>query len=875
MSDLITRLNAALSGRYRIERELGHGGMATVYLADDLRHERRVALKVLKSELAVVVGAERFLSEIKTTANLQHPHIVPLFDSGEADSFLFYVMPYVVGESLRARLDREGQLPVPEAVGIASDLAEALDYAHAQGVIHRDIKPANILLQASKPMIADFGIALALSAGGGDRLTETGLSLGTPHYMSPEQATGDLHVGAAADTYALGCVLYEMLVGEPPYTGSTPHAILGKIIGGDPPRPRAQRPLVPANVDAAVTTALERLPADRFSSGAAFVAALRDPAFRWAGESDRPSRPEAVWKSRASLIGVGIALLVAAAAGWMRSPSPQPEMRLRLALPLEQGMELRSNRSRLALSPDGSSFVYSGLGPAGSWQLWKRRLDELEATPIEGSIGGHNPFFSPDGTDLGFAVGSMTLRVVSLTGGPAVTIADSVVGNAGTTWGVDGYLYTDGVGAAPLYRLRPVAGTAIEPASTIMRERGETNHIWPDALPNGRGLLFTVDYGGARPQDIAVLDLRTGTHRVLLRGSFPRYAATGHVLYVTDEGTLMAAPFDQGRLALAGDPAPIAEGLELRLGRAADVTISDTGTLMYTTRSDVEVASELVWVDRVGSTSVIERSAGQFFAPRISPDGRRIAVGLTVPGGENNIWIKSLPDGPFTQFTLEDGSQPAWSPDGQRIAFSSRRVALSDLFAREVDGTSEAVPLWDGTGLMFSPTYSPDGRWMAYWEGADVYVAEMGSALSERRTVATGVGDGSGIAISPNGRWIAYGSTESGSDEIFVAPAPFPAPSNTRWSLGPGSYPVWSKDGGELFFRNGTGVLVAVPIGGEQSLVFGEPVELFPTYGFSPLFDVARDGARFVMARQAQGSPAPDIILALNFARRLEQLRPN
>ena len=221
MSDPITRLNAALEGRYRIERELGEGGMATVYLADDIKHERKVALKVLKPELAAIVGAERFLTEIKTTANLTHPHILPLHDSGEADSFLFYVMPFVEGETLRDHINREKQLPVDEAVRIATAVANALDHAHRHKVIHRDIKPANILLQDGEPVVADFGIALAVGAAGGTRLTETGLSLGTPHYMSPEQATGDQTVGPATDTYALGCVLYEMLVGEPPYSGST------------------------------------------------------------------------------------------------------------------------------------------------------------------------------------------------------------------------------------------------------------------------------------------------------------------------------------------------------------------------------------------------------------------------------------------------------------------------------------------------------------------------------------------------------------------------------------------------------------------------------------------------------------------------------
>ncbi len=216
MSDPITRLNAALEGRYAIERELGEGGMATVYLAEDLKHHRNVALKVLKPELAAIVGAERFLAEIETTANLQHPHILPLFDSGEADSYVFYVMPYVEGESLREKLDREHQLSVDEAVRLTTAVAEALQAAHEQGVIHRDIKPANILLSRGSPLVADFGIALAVSAGGGDRLTETGLSIGTPHYMSPEQAAGESHIDARSDIYSLAALLYEMLAGEPP-----------------------------------------------------------------------------------------------------------------------------------------------------------------------------------------------------------------------------------------------------------------------------------------------------------------------------------------------------------------------------------------------------------------------------------------------------------------------------------------------------------------------------------------------------------------------------------------------------------------------------------------------------------------------------------
>src|SRR5512140_711951 len=271
-------LRAALADRYAIERELGQGGMATVYLAHDLKHDRKVAVKVLRPELAAVIGAERFLKEIKTTANLQHPHILGLIDSGEADGLLWYAMPFVEGESLRDRLQREKQLPIPDAVRIATEVAGALDYAHRHGVIHRDIKPENILLHDGRALVADFGIALAASTAG-TRMTETGMSLGTPQYMSPEQAMGEREITARSDVYALGCVLYEMLVGDPPFTGSTAQAIVAKVVTEKPHSLIAQRHTVPPNLEAAVLTALEKLPADRFATAADLAAALANPSF--------------------------------------------------------------------------------------------------------------------------------------------------------------------------------------------------------------------------------------------------------------------------------------------------------------------------------------------------------------------------------------------------------------------------------------------------------------------------------------------------------------------------------------------------------------------------------------------------------------------
>ena len=369
MSDPIARLNQALEGRYQIDRELGEGGMAVVYLAQDLKHNRNVALKVLKPELAAVVGAERFLAEIQVTANLQHPHILPLHDSGEADGFLFYVMPYVEGETLRDRIDREKQLPVDEAVALASKVAGALQHAHEHGVIHRDIKPGNILLQDGEPVVADFGIALAVGAAGSNRLTETGLSLGTPFYMSPEQATGDQAVGASTDTYALGAVLYEMLVGEPPYPGTTAQAVLGRIIAGKPISATEQRPSIPANADAALRKALEKLPADRFTSAQEFVRALGDENFRYgeaaagvgAGAAGAHVGP---WKQIA-IRAITVAALTTLGFGWsLLRPDPPRQWEIP-----------RSQQASFGLSPDGTRLALTIVGLEGTIDLWVKQLD--------------------------------------------------------------------------------------------------------------------------------------------------------------------------------------------------------------------------------------------------------------------------------------------------------------------------------------------------------------------------------------------------------------------------------------------------------------------------------------------------------------------
>src|SRR5687767_11817139 len=390
--DPLAQLQTSLAERYRVDRQIGVGGMATVYLARDLRHDRNVALKLLKPELGAVLGVERFLSEIRVTANLQHPHLLPLFDSGEADGLLYYVMPFVEGESLRGRLDREKQLPVNEAIRITIAVAGALDYAHRHNVVHRDLKPENILLQDGQPVVSDFGIALAVTNAGGTRVTQTGLSLGTPAYMSPEQATGDRLIDARSDIYSLAAVLYEMLTGEPPHTGATVQAIIARVLTDKVRSVRSTRDMVPENVDAAVQRALAKLPADRFASAKEFADALQDPRYTLPMHATTVAQPTiaspagmtgriaryAPWALAAATGAVALFSLT------RRSPDAELALPARFELTLPESLVFRGLAGDMAISPDGSQIAIV-VRHGTSHKLAIRSLNETAARLIEGT----------------------------------------------------------------------------------------------------------------------------------------------------------------------------------------------------------------------------------------------------------------------------------------------------------------------------------------------------------------------------------------------------------------------------------------------------------------------------------------------------------
>ena len=762
MTDTFDRLKTALADRYAIQEEIGAGGMATVYLAEDLKHHRKVAVKVLRPELAAVLGAERFVQEIETTANLQHPHILPLFDSGEADSFLYYVMPFIDGETLRDKLNRETQLGIEEAVKIATDVADALDYAHRHNVIHRDIKPENILLHDGRPMVADFGIALAVSAAAGGRMTETGLSLGTPHYMSPEQATADKDITARSDVYSLGTVLYEMLTGDPPHTGSSAQQIIMKIIAEPAQSVIELRKSVPPNVAASVAHTLEKLPADRFHSAAKFGEALVTPTFALpttsttagVAASGRPG----FGRTTVALAVVATVLAATTAWGWLRA-IPKPVSRYSLAMPADQALASHV-WSRIAISPDGERMVYIGTTEQGP-RLFVRERDQLRGTELPGTEDAANPFFSPDGRRVGFftTISPCEIRAVSIAGGPPTTIVDTAVGMPGATWARDGHIYFDAAGIGPLMRVLESGGGVPEAVATLDTASGEQQHNWPDALPNGRGVIFKINRtGGTSEHDIAVLDLATGEHRVLLRGIYARYAASGHLVFVTADGTLMVVPFDQDKLAVTGEATALVDGINVRTAESVDLAVSTTGTLLYTTGATMPDPHEIVWVGRDGTAEVIDPTwVGNFEAVALSPDDTRLAV--TVQSAlYRQVWVKTVPRGPFTLLSLEGSLNfgPRWTPDGRALTFVSNRAGrfgARGVYVRRADGSAPSEPLASHERGVEVGSITDDGAWFVAEVGLsnpDIVGYRIGGDSVQVPLVATPANEAT-PAVSPDG----------------------------------------------------------------------------------------------------------------------------
>jgi eukaryotic-like serine/threonine-protein kinase len=871
VAEPFAQLMTALADRYRLEREVGQGGMATVYLAYDVRHDRKVALKVLRPELSAILGAQRFLAEIKTTANLQHPHILSLFDSGETDGLVFYVMPFVEGESLRVRLTREKQLPVDEAVRIAREVADALDYAHRHGVIHRDIKPENILLHDGRALVADFGIALAAARSeGGSRMTETGMSLGTPHYMSPEQAMGEREITSKSDVYALGCVLYEMLTGEPPFTGPTAQAIIARVMTEEPRSLTLQRKSIPPHVEAAVVTALSKLPADRFATAAQFAEALArpgattvvTPAARPAGGAGRV-RPRA---RALALAPWALALLALGVAAWAWRHSAPEQGTSWQYITFGDGLVPTTGLSSLALSPDGTTLAVRDNVQNG--RIWLKRRGDLHVVAVPGTERASQPVFSPDGQWISFLAGGRLKKVRPGEGG-AVTLADSAgttLSLGGAAWLDDGSIIYVGPGLSDLSRVSEAGGAS----SVVLRDSALAGLGFgnPRALPGARGVLFTVCSSGCVAMSVHLLDLRSRGQRLLLDDVVTAwYLPTGQLLYVRRDGTALAAPFDLGKLAITGPAVPVLDGVLVNNG-AAFLTWSRTGLLAYLQGSAAQNEVEVVRVTREGVAAPVDSSwHGGFNSLALSPDGRRLAMGVGLASGTLDIWIKQLDRGPFTRLTFGgQDRRPVWSPDGQTIAFVRDSLNFSSIFERRGDGSTPDRLLARLDRQVQEASWSPDGRWLLL--RTDNGGPGAGDIVGVRTT-----GDSTPVAlvaspftelhpaVSPDGHWLAYTSIESGTNEVYVRP--FPATTGGRWQVsnGGGLEPRWSSNGRELFYLDAVPRLIAAQVRSGPTFEVTELRPLFDASAytvdvFHQSYDVLPGGRGFVFLRPRQAGRA-------------------
>ncbi|MGE0555753.1 MAG: protein kinase, partial [Gemmatimonadales bacterium] len=787
-------------------------------------------------------------------ANLQHPHILPLFDSGAVDGTVFYVMPFVEGETLRDRLAREKQLPVADALRLATEVAGALDYAHRHGVIHRDIKPENILLHDGSALVADFGIALAASrADGGGRMTETGMSLGTPHYMSPEQAMGERSLDARTDVYALGAVVYEMLTGDPPFTGSSAQAIVAKVMTEKPAPIRRFRDTVPEPVEAAVLVALAKLPADRFDSAAEFARALVDgPTGRLATAPARAGRPGLRgWLTdprTVALLTLSIATAAALAViGPSRGTADARSIAARAIFPLDEVVDMRG--ADVAVSADGR--VIATRGGSG---LSIRRVDALEPRLLPGTEGGDRVFLSADGGLIGFQLADQ-LVIQSVERGDRRTQSGASFGG-GTFLDDDRLVVADSTGLS-LLTLSTGRSVSLVPSSHGARFQS------PHALPGGKRVVFTIApdglAGGTSVLAVTVADRRVDT--LVDDGSSGQYA-DGWLFFARQNGELHAVRFDPEAARPEGAVVPL--NADAAVDRYTETVLAvGHGVVVYGQRQ----RNRLVLFGPDGRRTELLKEPGLYHSPRVSPDGRRVVFDRDDGPAGRDVWVLDLATNGVSRVTsIGDAHDPVWTPDGRRITFISfgHRPSEGLIFTVSADGApGEEVLVGPAGATAANPgAWLPDGSGYAAGvvrpRGAsDLVILRPGAAAD---TIVSTAFDEHSPAISPDGRWAAYTSNESGVMQVYVRRLSDQRGTRAVVSERGGVEPAWSRDGRELFYVEqgvpGASRLLSARIGpGDPPRVEARRVvvDVFPSepVGNHTNWDVTPDG-RFILAEPEQ-----------------------
>jgi eukaryotic-like serine/threonine-protein kinase len=866
------RLGAVLDGRYVLHQELGAGATATVYLATDLRYSRPVAIKVLHPRLAEGLGAERFFREIRVSGRLTHARIVQLLDSGEAEGLFYFVMSYVPGESLRQRLRREGRLPIEDAVSIASHVAAALEYAHGRGVLHRDIKPENVLLQDGEAFVADVGLALAVATAADERLSGSSVAVGTPRYMSPEQASGQQALDARSDVYALACVVYEMLTGEPPHTGHTLQAVVARVLT-EPPTPlRTLRDTVPEGLGAAVMKALAKAPADRFRTAAEFAAALAAGAAGWSASNDAGAPTQGAradvrrwWAAPAArhiaagvmLLGVVATALVAGREFLARRGAPEL---LTFTVPPPAGGEFALDlRDVSAISPDGREIVFAGLDSAGYRALWIRTLSEKTVRPIPGTEQGFNAFWSPDGKSIGF-FRNRALFVIDSIGGPPRRIASTVVDARGGSWGGGGIIVFAPDPQSGLSMVWPATG-AVRQLTTPDRRRREFGHMWPQLLPDNRRFLYYVasDIDSVRGIYVASMDSPRG--RRVVGSSASAIYADGHLLYVRN-GALVAQPFDTRTLALVGTPRLVADSVAVSYQYYGVFSASRNGRLVYANGSSRDMW-RLQWFDSSGTLREgAYADAAYTRNPYLSRDGLHL-VFETYRETDSDLRIMNLRTGTAT-LLVDSATQalvPVLSPEGRDLAYVVERPGQWGVYRQATYRADPPALLWSSPRYTVITDWSPDGRHLLLTQRTplgdyDLTILTIGSGREPIALAAGRAHQGSG-RFSRDGKRIAYVSLESGEPQIYVEAFPSTG-ARCQVSSRPGWQPVWGRSPTRLYYLTVTGTLTGVDLGPDAGSLCasGPPRPLFQSPVRNPAagrsrYDVSLRDERFLFSTHA------------------------
>ncbi len=895
-------------GPYEVTAQIGKGGMGEVYRARDTGLDRDVAIKVLPAEFASdPERLARFEREAKVLASLNHPniaHIHGLERSGDAPAL---ILELVEGPTLQDRI-AQGAIPLDEALPIAKQIAEALEAAHEQGIIHRDLKPANIKVTPDSVVkVLDFGLAKALEpeqteaeAANSPTMTaaatKMGVLMGTAAYMSPEQAAGR-PADRRADIWAFGVVLWEMLAGQQLFTGESVSHVVASVLKTEPDW-NALPTATPALLRRLLRRCLEKDRKRRLQHVGDARADIDDartieiPPSTGAASLARV----ALWQRPVPLM-LGAALLVAVTglAVWSLTRSEEAPPRVGRFILTDQGNE-PVNRSGgqpdVALSPDGTTVVYMAGRSNEESSLTVRAVDQLVGVPLDATVAprSFNPFVSPDGEWVGYLdFDTVTLNKVSIHGGPAIVLCEIAQDLDGASWSVDDTIIFGSRPPSGLWRVS-AAGGEPEALTTLDAESGEVNHGWPDVLPGGRSVLFTILTGNLDTAQIAVADVTTGDYRVLVPGGHaPRYAASGHIVYAAS-GTLRAVGFDLDTLEVVGTPVPVLDGVGTKpITGAASFDLATDGSLAYVSNpiGSALPLRTLAWVDRQGNEEPLTAEPRSYVHPRISPEGTRVA--LDVRDEEDDIWIWDLARQAMTKLTFgaqRDG-YPAWTPDGRRVVFRSTRDGATNLYSRAADGTGAAERLTDteNSGNMAPGGFTPDGTQLVFGRGRDLRVLSMDGERSSGPLLATEFQE-STPELSPDGRWLAYESDASGQFEIFVRP--FPNVDEGRWpvSTGGGVQPLWARDGGELFYRIAGGGVVAVAIETNPRFRPGPPAVVFEGNYYlggdagRRNYDISPDGERFLMIKDnavADGTEAEaeaQVVLVLNFFEELKARVP-